>query len=66
MNTKSLALSVHDPDAPAGKINKLTFKGTWYHWIVKDMSITTKIIAEHSIPGIEITNSWGIKKYKGP
>ena len=46
-----------DPDAPVG---------LWTHWLVKNIPATTTSIKENSVPGVEVTNSWGIKKYKGP
>ncbi len=38
---KSLALVISDPDAPGG---------TWYHWVMWNISPETKSIAENSIP----------------
>ena len=55
--TKSFALIVDDPDAPVG---------LWSHWLVKNIPASTTKIKENSVPGEEVTNSWGIKKYKGP
>ena len=55
--TKSFALINDDPDAPVG---------LWTHWLVKNIPATTSSIKENSVPGVEVTNSWGIKKYKGP
>jgi Raf kinase inhibitor-like YbhB/YbcL family protein len=55
--TKSLALAVEDPDAP---------RGTWYHWLVINIPSNINNIPENSVPGTEITNSWGIVEYKGP
>ena len=55
--TKSFALINDDPDAPIG---------LWTHWLVKNIPATTTSIKENSVPGVEVTNSWGIKKYKGP
>lgn len=48
---------VRDPDAP---------RGEWYHWIVVNMPPNMVTIAQNSIPGTQVTNSWGIEKYKGP
>ena len=55
--TKSFALINDDPDAPVG---------LWTHWLVKNIPATTTSTKENSVPGVEVTNSWGIKKYKGP
>ena len=55
--TKSFALINNDPDAPVG---------LWTHWLVKNIPVNTTSIKENSVPGVEVTNSWGIKKYKGP
>ena len=56
-NTKSFALINDDPDCPVG---------LWTHWLVKDIPANTTVIKENSVPGTEVTNTWGIKKYKGP
>jgi Raf kinase inhibitor-like YbhB/YbcL family protein len=60
-NTKTLALSVFDPDAPAG---------IWYHWIMINLPANSTGIAENLtvLPtGAEIfANSWGKKRYDGP
>ena len=55
--TKSFALINDDPDAPVG---------LWTHWLIKNIPANTTSIKENSVPGVEVTNSWGIKKYKGP
>jgi len=57
--TKSFALIVDDPDAP---------HGVFTHWMIKDISKNIREIKENSaiLPGKEITNSWKIKKWKGP
>ncbi len=53
---KSLVLIVDDPDAP---------RGTWVHWVVFDIPITSAI-KENSIPGkLGLTNSGKIN-YHGP
>jgi Raf kinase inhibitor-like YbhB/YbcL family protein len=54
--TKSLALIVDDPDAPA-KI--------WVHWVVYDISATDRI-EEDSIPGKQGMNDSAGKGYHGP
>ena len=55
--TKSFALINDDPDAPCG---------LWTHWLVKNIPATTTSIAENSIPGVEVTNSWGLNTIKDP
>jgi Raf kinase inhibitor-like YbhB/YbcL family protein len=55
--TKSFALIVDDPDAPVG---------LWTHWMVKDIRPDINVIAEQSVPGIEVVNSAGRKNYHGP
>ncbi len=63
--TRSLALTVSDPDAP---------QGTWVHWVVYGISHFTKDIPENSIPGemfsdvpsTELLNDFGKYRYGGP
>jgi hypothetical protein len=55
--TKSFALSVKDPDAP---------RGTFVHWLVYDIDKTVRKIAENSIPGKQVKNSFGKESYGGP
>jgi Raf kinase inhibitor-like YbhB/YbcL family protein len=55
-DTKSLALIVDDPDAPAG---------TWVHWVVFNISLTDRI-DEKSIPGKQGINDFGRQDYGGP
>ena len=57
--TKSFALINDDPDAPCG---------LWTHWLLKNIPANVTQIAENSVPSgaVEVINSWGIKKYKGP
>jgi Raf kinase inhibitor-like protein, YbhB/YbcL family len=54
--TKSLALIVDDPDAPAK---------VWVHWVVYDIPPTSHI-DEASIPGKQGMNDSGGKDYHGP
>lgn len=54
--TKTLALIVDDPDAPAG---------TWVHWVVFNIRPTGKI-EEDSIPGIQGVNDFKKLNYGGP
>jgi len=56
-NTKSLVLIFDDPDAPMG---------TWVHWLIWNISPTTSLISENSIPGIQGKNSLGRNDYGGP
>lgn len=57
--TKSLALAVEDPDAPAA---------TWIHWLVWNMSPQTRSIDTKSVPpeATEGTTSFGKPGYGGP
>ena len=54
--TKSLALIIEDPDAPAG---------LWVHWIVWNIP-PTNTIKENSIPGTEGLNTNKKHSYHGP
>lgn len=54
--TESLALIVDDPDAPMG---------TWVHWVVFDIPVTSKI-EEDSAPGKQGLNNAGGRNYHGP
>lgn len=58
-NTKSLALIVDDPDAPAG---------TWVHWLVWNIDPKTEIITENSLPtgAVEGITSFNGRGYGGP
>jgi Raf kinase inhibitor-like YbhB/YbcL family protein len=56
-NTKSLAIMVDDPDAP---------NETFIHWIVKNIKPDIKNVAENSVPGDLVKNSFGVKEYGGP
>ncbi len=56
--TKSLALIMDDPDAPAG---------IWVHWTLWNMDPTLKEITENSMKeGIEGMTSFGKSGYGGP
>lgn len=57
--TRTLALIVDDPDAPAG---------TWVHWVVWNIPPGTREIPENSVPegAIQGTNDFGKQKYGGP
>jgi Raf kinase inhibitor-like YbhB/YbcL family protein len=57
---KSLALILHDPDAPV--------LGGFYHWLVWNIDPRTLLIKEESIPpgSAEGTNGAGIISYVGP
>jgi Raf kinase inhibitor-like YbhB/YbcL family protein len=58
-NTKSLALVVDDPDAPAG---------TWVHWVLWNINPDTKEIKENSIPSgaKQGLNDFRQHNYRGP
>lgn len=55
--TVSLALIMEDPDAPGG---------TWDHWIVFNIPVTSKIYKGEEPKGIAGKNSWGNLGYGGP
>ena len=55
-NTKTLALTVEDPDAP---------RGVFTHWVVWNIS-PNETIPEGNNPGINGTNSFGKTGYGGP
>jgi hypothetical protein len=55
--TKSLALSIKDPDAPIG---------TFVHWLVYDIPKDKRTIEENSIPGEQVKNHFNQKDYGGP
>jgi hypothetical protein len=59
-NTVSLALIMHDPDAP--------LPGGFTHWVVWNLSPKLKKIEEDSFPkeGIQGENGAKLKKYIGP
>lgn len=57
--TKSLALIMDDPDAPAG---------TWVHWVLWNIPPETREIGERSVPAgaVQGLNSWSRSGYGGP
>ena len=55
--TKSFALIIDDPDAP---------NGNWIHWLVKDIPVSVNEIAENSVRGKQVENSFGKDNYGGP
>ncbi len=59
--TKSFALVLDDPDAPAG---------LWTHWVLWDIPPDTRSLPSASapggLPGIHGANSWGNARYQGP
>ncbi len=58
-DAKSLVLIIDDPDAPSGD---------WVHWIVWNISPSTTLIKENSVPlnSIQGINNFGTNNYKGP
>lgn len=58
-NTKSLALIVDDPDAPAG---------IWVHWVLFNIPPSTVEISENSVPqnSMQGVTSYGDNKYGSP
>ncbi len=58
-NTKSLLLTITDPDAP---------RGTFTHWILYNIPTATQHINANTVPAdaLQGTNSTGQKKYMGP
>lgn len=59
-NAQSLALIVHDPDAP--------MHGGWTHWVIINMDPATTGIKEKNKPasGLETTTDFGKAGYGGP
>ena len=58
--TKSLAIIVHDPDAP--------LPGGFYHWTLWNIPPQTTSIGEGNVPSdaVEGETSWGTSGYNGP
>jgi Raf kinase inhibitor-like YbhB/YbcL family protein len=58
--TKSFALIVHDPDAPAA--------GGWYHWVVYNLPASSHSLAAGAkLAASQLgTTSWGDAGYGGP
>ena len=55
--TKSFALICEDPDCPSGLFT---------HWAVKNIPKDVTQVGNGEKIGEEVTNSWGLKRYKGP
>jgi Raf kinase inhibitor-like YbhB/YbcL family protein len=58
--TRSFALIVDDPDAPAG---------TWNHWLLYDLSPSVRVLAQGFLPetlGVSGLNDFGKPGYGGP
>ena len=61
--TKSLALTMEDPDVP----HSIRPDGMWNHWIVWNMPFTTTHIGEGEVPvGLVGVNTRGAMAYGGP
>lgn len=58
--TKSLAIIMHDPDAP--------MPGGFYHWTIWNIPVETTSIGSESLPAsaVEGETSWGSSVYNGP
>lgn len=58
--TRSFAVIMHDPDAPA--------PGGWYHWVAFNISTATKSLPENvTLHDDQLgTTSWGEHPYGGP
>ena len=55
--TKSLAITVVDLDAP---------EGVWAHWVVFNIPPTQLSIARNTVPGVQLFNDFGNYAYAGP
>lgn len=55
--TKTLALTMHDPDAP---------EGTWVHWVVYNIPPEQDKIAENAVLPYQALNDFGRYNYGGP
>ncbi|MBD3248977.1 YbhB/YbcL family Raf kinase inhibitor-like protein [Candidatus Woesearchaeota archaeon] len=55
--TKSFAILVHDPDAPAGD---------WIHWMIYNIPKEKTSISQGEVPGEQVNNDFGKKEYRGP
>jgi hypothetical protein len=55
--TRSFALIVDDPDAPAG---------TWNHWLLWDIAAGERSLPEKARLGVSGTNDFGRRGYGGP
>lgn len=58
--TRSFALVMHDPDAPA--------PGGWYHWVAYNIAASTHSLREgQPLPASELgMTSWNERQYGGP
>ncbi len=54
---KSLAITVHDPDAP---------EGVWVHWVVYNIPPNTTELPENINPEYQALNDFGKYNYAGP
>lgn len=56
--TQSFAVILDDPDASGSLFT---------HWLVKNIPVgTTEILQGGPVPGVQVTNSYGIAAYRGP
>jgi Raf kinase inhibitor-like YbhB/YbcL family protein len=55
--SKSMALTVHDPDGAVG---------VWVHWVVFNISPKMSRIGEREVPGTQALNDFGNFYYGGP
>ena len=57
--TKSLAVTMHDPDAPR--------PGGWWHWLAWDLPAQTTTLGRGELPaGVQGRNDFGGRRYDGP
>jgi len=57
LKTKSIALTMHDPDSP---------EGVWVHWVAYNIKPDVTSIPENTVTGTELFNDFGRFHYGGP